>query len=72
MRHTIYVLNYDYPMFTTFELFKSKEDRHHIQYRNKWYDLYTTKYWYLEELVWEYQYWDETLKVSLVETTINI
>ena len=77
MNYKIYILKEDYNTTDFFEyknidLFTNKNDRHYVQYKKKWEDKYTTKYWTLEELVWEYEYWEGTMKVELITRVIDI
>lgn len=71
MKETIYILKFTYSYFTTFELFKDTRDTHYVQYKRKWDELLTMKYWPITELVWEYEYWDSIILVELTSVDIT-
>ena len=68
---TVYILKQD-NWFISYDIFTEKDARHYFQYRKKWEDKYTTKYWVLDELVWEYEDWDDKIIVELITREIII
>jgi len=71
MEKEIYILKYEW-VFDTFDLFKNINDTHFIQYLKKWDKYFSLKNWKLEDLVGEYPYWDEMLKITLIKKTITL
>lgn len=66
----IYLLKYN--LWGITDVFLDINDTTYIQYIKEWENKYTSKHWKLEELVWEYPYWDDTLIVELVTREIEI
>jgi len=66
----IYLLKYN--LWGITDVFLDKNDTTYIQYIEEWEKKYTSKSWTLEELVWEYPYWDYTLIVELLTREIEI
>jgi len=70
MKYKIYVLRRD--RYNSIDIFTNKNDRHYVQYRKKWDEKLSIKYGVLNELVWEYEYWDDIMKVELFEREIEL
>jgi hypothetical protein len=70
IKYDIYILKEN--RFGSIDLFTRKEERHYVQYKKKWDEKLSIKYWTLEELVWEYEYGDYIKKVELIKKTISL
>lgn len=70
-RLNIYILKQE-SRFTHYDVFLDKNERHYVQYRKHWDELLSVKRWTLEELVGEYEYDGDILKVSLITKSILI
>jgi len=68
--YKIYILHED--LFNTIDIFTSRDKWHFIQYRIEWKDSIEVKRWTLDELVWVYPYWTETMTVTLHEKEIQL
>lgn len=69
-KYKIYVLRWNY--YNNIDIFTNKDERHYVQYRKKWDSKLSVKHWTLNELVWEYEYWDDIMKVELFEREIEL
>lgn len=56
--------------YVNYDVFLEKDAYFYVQYQFKWEKTYETKRWKLEELVWEYPYWDDKLIVRLYEREV--
>lgn len=65
----VYVLEQE-TYFIHYDVFLEKDYQYYVKYQNKWKTTYETKRWWLEELVWEYPYWDDKLIVRLYEREV--
>jgi len=67
----IYILREE-TWFISYDVFMNKDDKHYVQYKKHWEEKLTVKHWKLEDLAWEYEYWDGILKVTLIEKEIDL
>lgn len=66
----IYILKNNY--YGCIDVFNNKDATHYIQYQKKWDDRLKVKHWTLQELVWDYEYWDDIMNIELIEKTIVV
>lgn len=66
----IYILKNNY--YGSIDIFNKKDATHYIQYQKKWDDRLKVKHWTLQELVWDYEYWDDIMNIELIEKIIVV
>lgn len=67
----VYILEQE-SYYISHDAFTEKDATHYIQYQLEWKKTYEIKHWKLEDLVWEYPYWEEKLIVRLYEREVAL